>query len=263
MSDSSSRPPLLPDDALDALGQFAAAYHGIIELWDVALTSWPLLPEGWEKYAEHLATLDRHRPVVAAVLTHAGRETPAEARRIVNDIQDGCAKAKWGAEHGPRPLEKMQRLRDAVGELATPLRQFADLVLVQASAWLETHAMSESGSKGEDQPASPQPEGEPPAEVEGSAEQPTIWYHGECLGKHSYSRDGKPPIGVSNEMHNALKGFLDHDIALVTKALQDAGISNVTTVMRKLAKKFGEDAIHRPKEKGDGYFIRVRSLKRN
>jgi hypothetical protein len=85
---------------------------------------------------------------------------------------------------------------------------------------------------------------------------PTIWYHGE----RSYSQGRQRPIKVSNEMHNILQAFLGRDVALDTKKLSDI-VANVTTVVKKLVEKFGENAISRPKGKGDGYFIRVRSLK--
>jgi hypothetical protein len=91
--------------------------------------------------------------------------------------------------------------------------------------------------------------------------QPTVWYH----GGHSYSRDGLRPVKVSNEMHNVLKPFLDGNIAINTKELQKSGVSNVASVIDKLVKKFGESPdgpICRPAAKGDGYFIRVRSLNR-
>jgi hypothetical protein len=84
-----------------------------------------------------------------------------------------------------------------------------------------------------------------------------IWYHGE----KSYSIDGRTPVNVSQEQHNILKAFRDNTIALDTQSLSNTGVNNVTDVIRKLVKKFGEDAIRRPKNKGDGYFLRVRSLK--
>lgn len=85
---------------------------------------------------------------------------------------------------------------------------------------------------------------------------PTIWYH----GGQSYSRDGIRPIRVSTEQHNILNAFLGGNEAFDTDTLSDKGVSNVTTVIVKLAKKFGDDAVRRPDDKGDGYFIRVRPL---
>jgi len=85
---------------------------------------------------------------------------------------------------------------------------------------------------------------------------PTIWHHG---GK-SYSGNGRTPLCVSAEMHNVLVFFLDGDEAYDTKELMKAGASNVAVVIDKIAAKFGGDAIRRPRSKGDGYFIRVRSL---
>jgi hypothetical protein len=83
----------------------------------------------------------------------------------------------------------------------------------------------------------------------------TIWYHGgQC-----YSAANTQPIVVSCEMHNLLHAFLDRDNALGTRTLQNHGVTNVTTVMTKLAAKFGECCVRRPKSKGDGYYIRVRT----
>jgi hypothetical protein len=83
----------------------------------------------------------------------------------------------------------------------------------------------------------------------------TIWFHGE----QSYSTDEKTPINVSNEQHNALKAFLDKNQALDTPALEKAGITNVSKVMTALDKRF-PGAVQKPQHKGDGYYIRVRSL---
>ena len=96
------------------------------------------------------------------------------------------------------------------------------------------------------------PKGAAPA-----AAMPTIWYHGE----RSYSTDGRNPSNVSPEQHNILRAFLDNDVAIGTRALESKGVSNVPAVITKLCKKFGEGSVQRPVHKGDGYFIRVRSLK--
>jgi hypothetical protein len=87
--------------------------------------------------------------------------------------------------------------------------------------------------------------------------QPIIWHH----GGESYSRDGKNPVCVSREIHNVLQKFLNCDEAYETKTLEKAGVSNVASVMSKIAEKFGDEAIRRPgkSKRGDGYFIRVRS----
>jgi hypothetical protein len=84
---------------------------------------------------------------------------------------------------------------------------------------------------------------------------PTIWFHG---GK-SYSADGKQPRNVSNEQHNALTAFLDKDQAQDTRTLERAGVSSVSKVMGKLNKRF-PGAVRKPRFKGDGYYIRVRTL---
>jgi hypothetical protein len=85
----------------------------------------------------------------------------------------------------------------------------------------------------------------------------TVWYH----AGQSYSTDARTPVLVSREQHNILQAFLDCEEALGTKALSKTGVSNVTTAIKKLIKKFGVAAIRRPQKRGDGYFIRVRTLK--
>jgi hypothetical protein len=84
---------------------------------------------------------------------------------------------------------------------------------------------------------------------------PTIWFHGSM----SYSTDGGNPQMVSQEQHNVLQAFLDREEALGTKALEKAGVNNAAAAVTRLEKKFGGGVIHRPKRKGDGYFIRVRT----
>lgn len=89
----------------------------------------------------------------------------------------------------------------------------------------------------------------------GNLEQPaTIWFHGE----QSYSIDGKTPKAVSREQHNILKEFTDRDVALTTEALKNA-VSNVSRVMKNLDVEF-PGAVRRPAAKGDGYYIRVRTV---
>jgi hypothetical protein len=87
--------------------------------------------------------------------------------------------------------------------------------------------------------------------------EPTIWYHGD----RSYSADRKSPISVTREQHNILKCFLDHNRSLTTEELGKT-TSNVSAVVTKLAERFGS-AVQQPLRKGDGYFIRVRTLKVN
>jgi hypothetical protein len=84
---------------------------------------------------------------------------------------------------------------------------------------------------------------------------PMIWYH----TNRSYSRDGRNPVRVSAEMHNALQAFLDRDVALDTPALETAGVLNVSRVMSKIAAKFGTHIVKRPRRRGDGYRVRVRT----
>jgi hypothetical protein len=90
-------------------------------------------------------------------------------------------------------------------------------------------------------------------------EAPTVWFH----GGRSYSRDGLNPFVVNAEQHNLLQAFLARDVALPTRELEDAGVSNVSRVVGTLLRTAGgalADAIRRPKAKGEGYFIRVRDL---
>jgi hypothetical protein len=82
----------------------------------------------------------------------------------------------------------------------------------------------------------------------------TVWYH----GGRSYSTDGETPSLLPTEEHNALSAFLDRGEALDTKALEKAGVSNVSAVMGKLSRRFG-DGVRLPKAKGEGYFVRVRT----
>jgi len=89
-----------------------------------------------------------------------------------------------------------------------------------------------------------------------AADQTTVWYH----GGRSYSLNGVSPVLVSNELHNVLKAFLDRNEALDTKTLEKAGVGNVTLAVDKIVKKFSGNAVRRPERKGDGYFIRVRTV---
>jgi hypothetical protein len=84
----------------------------------------------------------------------------------------------------------------------------------------------------------------------------TIWFH----GGNSYSKDKLNPVCVPVEQDNVLKSFLDGNEARDTAALERAGVSNVALVIGKLVRKFGEGPIRQPENKGDGYYIRVRSL---
>jgi hypothetical protein len=97
-----------------------------------------------------------------------------------------------------------------------------------------------------------------PGETTAQVEQPVIWDHGD----RSYSTDAQTPSRVSHEMHNALKAFLGKDQAIDTEGLEDAGVTNVSKVMGKIQSRFGADAVRRPTWRGEGYFIRVRSLNR-
>jgi hypothetical protein len=87
----------------------------------------------------------------------------------------------------------------------------------------------------------------------------TVWFH----GGRSYSTNGCAPVSVPAELHNVLKLFLDGDEARTTKEL-GKDVSNPTRVIDKIVKKFGAAIVRRPVkgQKGDGYFIDVRSLEK-
>lgn len=93
---------------------------------------------------------------------------------------------------------------------------------------------------------------------DGATDEAVVWFHGE----KSYSTDGKSPVTVSREQHNILQAFLNKDIAIDTPTLGKSGVNNVSAVITKLRERFGEKAVPRPKRKGDGYRIIVRSLRK-
>lgn len=98
------------------------------------------------------------------------------------------------------------------------------------------------------EPVSTEPPSETPAPME------SIWYHGE----RSYSFHECIPVVVSNEQHAILKLFLDREAALDTDALKNT-VSNVAKVIKTLAEKF-PGTVRRPGgNKGEGYYIRVRT----
>lgn len=90
----------------------------------------------------------------------------------------------------------------------------------------------------------------------------TIWCHGE----NSYSIDGLIPFCVSKDLHAILQVFLNKELSLTTRVLQrKAGVNNAAKSMKKLV-DFHDGlfaaAVRLPEgEKGDGYFVRVTSLK--
>jgi hypothetical protein len=88
-----------------------------------------------------------------------------------------------------------------------------------------------------------------------AAASPTIYHHGEC----SYSEDGKVPVLVPPEWDGVLRAFLDRDVALSTKDLSKV-TGTPSRVVGLIAERFKGGAVRRPARKGDGYFVRVRSL---
>jgi hypothetical protein len=107
--------------ALESFDQFTGAYLAILNLLDAALAAWPRSLEGWLRYGEHLAVLDRLRPDAAAFLVTYGRETPADARRHVASVLKECRLAQLIPFAGS--LERLQAVRDIVSELGVPLQQ--------------------------------------------------------------------------------------------------------------------------------------------
>ncbi len=104
-------------------------------------------------------------------------------------------------------------------------------------------------------PAETEPANASPVESDPRPHPPTIWHHGGA----SYSLDGRSPENVSAEDNNILQAFLGREEAIVTKALEKAGVCNVSVAIGRLAKIFGEDAVQRPRRKNAGYYIRVRT----
>jgi hypothetical protein len=72
------------------------------------------------------------------------------------------------------------------------------------------------------------------------------------------TRDIRAPTVVPTEQHNILRAFLDRDIALDTAALKKVGAGNVTKIANAIESKF-PGSVRRPKRKGEGYVIRVRT----
>jgi hypothetical protein len=97
--------------------------------------------------------------------------------------------------------------------------------------------------------------GRPSAEPPPCAPPTVIWHH----GGRSYSTDGETPKKLSAQQHNALTAFLDSKQALDTASLKTLNVANPSKVIAQLAGKF-PGAVQPPGEKGEGYFIRVRSL---
>ncbi|VTR98834.1 unnamed protein product [Gemmata massiliana] len=86
---------------------------------------------------------------------------------------------------------------------------------------------------------------------------PVLWYHGE----RSYSLDRSDQKVVPPQEHNVLQVFLQSPVAKTTVDLEKT-VSNVSVVMKSLARKFGQvpvGPIRMPGNKGDGYFVLVKS----
>lgn len=82
----------------------------------------------------------------------------------------------------------------------------------------------------------------------------TIWSHGE----KSYSTDGSTPKTVSREADNILFAFAKYKRSMQTRELEQTGTGNVTRAMDAIEARF-PGSIRWPDNKGEGYFIDVRS----
>jgi hypothetical protein len=149
-------------------------------------------------------------------------------------------------EYGDRPA----RLQTIQGEVRVVLRKFDrqgpggyDAAVAAVDRWVK-------GVLDAMRPDTVKPETTPSIS--------TIWFH----GGQSYSTDGQTPFRVLNEQDNILKAFLDRDEALDTEALSH-GVNNVSAAITKLIDRVGEGFVRRPENKGEGYFIRVRSQKQS
>jgi hypothetical protein len=76
-------------------------------------------------------------------------------------------------------------------------------------------------------------------------------------GERAYSINAKPVV-VTTEEHNLLQCFLDRRIALATDDLEKV-VANAARVIGQLEKRF-PGAVQRPKRKGEGYSLRVRTM---
>jgi hypothetical protein len=112
-------------ESLAGFVSFCRSYEAILKLLDSALAAWPRPPVGWDRYVEHLSTLDRHRAAVAALMTHHGIP---DAGTAVADVVRGCAWARAEVEARPCPPERVGHARLVVGELRHPLLHLAELV---------------------------------------------------------------------------------------------------------------------------------------
>jgi hypothetical protein len=208
------------------------------------------LPRIIEAVEELYRTIERPAPLGetyhSAFINRAAREvldriTPPHHHRLDDclEIAESALDSRHKVVLG---ILRKKLLSFAFGQLVADSSTFR----LETLAFLE-EAIAELTGAGRDQ-------GGPPALD--AADQPTVWYH----GGQSYSPDGVTPVLVSNELHNLLKAFLDRNEALDTKTLEKAGVGNATLVVDKIVKKFSGKAVRRPERKGDGYFIRVRTV---
>jgi hypothetical protein len=117
-------------ETFDSLKHFVVAYTSIMQLLDSAIETWPQLPEGWDRYDEHLDTLHSHGPATAALLVRHGRESAADARRYVAAALEICVTAKAAMARYPYwfHLDLHRQMRDRVGQLAAPLLQLLAMI---------------------------------------------------------------------------------------------------------------------------------------
>jgi hypothetical protein len=138
------------------------------------------------------------------------------------------------ATHSPEPIQRCEEIRALLDRELGKLND-GDLQRVRVEMRMERDAATEPGDP--------------------AAEAPVIWYHGE----RAYSADGRNPVVVPNEQHNALQAFLKRGVALDTQALTKVGINNVAKVMTAIGATF-RGTVRKPEKKGQGYFVRVQAV---
>jgi hypothetical protein len=130
--------------------EFDGAYHAILRLLDVVADTGFVgfeLPEGWERYDEHLAVLKQNRDAAVTWLVRGGEKRP-DARNIVKTLIDGCERVKRVVEMKPHDTlweggvdpwadeadRQIRQTRDTVAELYAPFRECKEQARQDAAA---------------------------------------------------------------------------------------------------------------------------------